>query len=417
MASKFTHFYSRYKTVISNISYLTLVQVINLLLPIFSYPYLLRVLGAENWGQIIFFQTVTYYISLIVNFGFNTSGSRAIAHARDDISLRNRAASTVFYIKLCLFVLSVSIVFLFAFYVFEWENITLLTFSLWNAIFELVFPIWFFQGINKLKYISLGNTFFKLLITCSYFILIRNEDDLLLYPFINLLGLIPLTLIVVKVLKKENFRFVQVSQKNIITTLKDSYILALSNFSNTFKFNFNVFIIKALLGYREIAIFDVASKVVNIINLIFEQISQGVFPILVRKFDLKFFNKLVKISLLLSIMCVIIIGIFSPYITNFLLDTNSEVESSILRILIISTPFYLISALYGRNCLIIFGKDKEVLLSTVGSSLTYAIIALLFSYFYRDSILTILAFSVVISFAFESIIRYYFSKKVLNQFK
>ena len=62
---------SRNKTVLANFSYLSLLQVFTILFPLLTYPYLLRVIGLELYGVIVFAQTIINYVSLVINFGFN----------------------------------------------------------------------------------------------------------------------------------------------------------------------------------------------------------------------------------------------------------------------------------------------------------------------------------------------------------
>lgn len=63
----------RNKTILANFSYLSLLQVFAILFPLLTYPYLLRVIGLELYGVIIFAQSIINYVSLVINFGFNMS--------------------------------------------------------------------------------------------------------------------------------------------------------------------------------------------------------------------------------------------------------------------------------------------------------------------------------------------------------
>ena len=67
---------SRNKTVLANFSYLSILQVFTILFPLLTYPYLLRVIGLELYGVIVFAQAIINYVSLVINFGFNMSGAR-----------------------------------------------------------------------------------------------------------------------------------------------------------------------------------------------------------------------------------------------------------------------------------------------------------------------------------------------------
>ena len=55
---------SRNKTVLANFSYLSILQVFTILFPLLTYPYLLRVIGLELYGVIVFAQAIINYVSL-----------------------------------------------------------------------------------------------------------------------------------------------------------------------------------------------------------------------------------------------------------------------------------------------------------------------------------------------------------------
>ena len=69
----------RNKTVLVNFSYLSILQIFTIVFPLLTYPYLLRVVGLELYGVLVFAQTIISYVSLVINFGFNMSGARNVA--------------------------------------------------------------------------------------------------------------------------------------------------------------------------------------------------------------------------------------------------------------------------------------------------------------------------------------------------
>ena len=62
---------AQYKILIENFSYMGLLQVFNILFPLLSYAFLIRILGAEMFGLIVFAQSLVAYLIIIIDFGFN----------------------------------------------------------------------------------------------------------------------------------------------------------------------------------------------------------------------------------------------------------------------------------------------------------------------------------------------------------
>ncbi len=69
---------------VENFSYLSALQIFNMLLPLVTYPYLIRVLGSELYGTVIFAQAIIAYFSVMINFGFNISATKEIALCKDN---------------------------------------------------------------------------------------------------------------------------------------------------------------------------------------------------------------------------------------------------------------------------------------------------------------------------------------------
>ena len=139
----------RNKTILANFSYLSLLQVFAILFPLLTYPYLLRVIGLELYGVIIFAQSIINYVSLVINFGFNMSGARNVAIYKQDRARLSRIVTSIYWCKFILWlvclVLYLSVISMVPFFEDHyWVYVLsfLLTFN------ELLLPIWFFQGLS-----------------------------------------------------------------------------------------------------------------------------------------------------------------------------------------------------------------------------------------------------------------------------
>ena len=142
----------------ANFSYLSILQVFTILFPLLTYPYLLRVIGLELYGVIVFAQSIIIYISLVINFGFNMSSAKDVAIHKEDKEKLSRIVSTTYISKFILWVICgvgyLVVIKTFDFfreYYWVYYLSYLLTFN------ELLLPTWFFQGIEKMKFITIVN--------------------------------------------------------------------------------------------------------------------------------------------------------------------------------------------------------------------------------------------------------------------
>ena len=94
------------KTILNNFFSLTLLKALTYLLPLITFPYLIRVLGVDKFGLIMFAQATMYYFEILVDFGFNLSATREVALNAKNKSKLNEIISSVFSIKLVLLIIS-----------------------------------------------------------------------------------------------------------------------------------------------------------------------------------------------------------------------------------------------------------------------------------------------------------------------
>ena len=299
---------SRNKTVLANFSYLSILQVFTILFPLLTYPYLLRVIGLELYGVIVFAQAIINYVSLVINFGFNMSGARKVAVYKEDKVLLSRIVSSTYLCKLILwliclvvYLLIISLVPFFKDYYWVYVLSFLLTFN------ELLLPIWFFQGIEKMKYITIVNLSARLLFVVAIFLFVREREDYLIVPLLNGFGAILagcLSLYIV--LGKERIKLSVIPMRELRSAYQESFPLFVSSLSTQIYVNVNKLVIGAFLGMSEVSIYDMADKVLHLMKLPISMMAQAVFPKISRERNIRFVNQvmfLVAKTVLLAYIC------------------------------------------------------------------------------------------------------------------
>lgn len=111
------------KMLLANFTYLSIIEIIGLLLPLITFPYLIRTIGAQKYGIIVFAQTIVAYLVMIVNFGFNVSATRRISENRHNINKINEIYSSVIFQKLLIFIIAL-VVTIIILYLFDYKVTT-----------------------------------------------------------------------------------------------------------------------------------------------------------------------------------------------------------------------------------------------------------------------------------------------------
>ena len=96
----------RNKKIIENYFFMTLLIFLNATFSLLLYPYLIRTLGASSYGIYIFITTVINYFIVFISFGFDLLGTRKIALHKDSIEQKSDIVSSIFSVKIALFLFS-----------------------------------------------------------------------------------------------------------------------------------------------------------------------------------------------------------------------------------------------------------------------------------------------------------------------
>ncbi|MBO9572993.1 MAG: flippase, partial [Chitinophagaceae bacterium] len=162
---------------------LGLVQVANYVFPFISVPIISRIIGPDKFGVINFAAAFMTYFTLLINFGFDLSATRAIAARRDDLEERNKIFNQVFLAKLLLVGVSV-ILFIGSLYVVPQlrEEKTVAIFSFLLCLSWVITPNWLYQGMQELSRIAIFNLATKIIFTIVILVVIREKADYIWQP-------------------------------------------------------------------------------------------------------------------------------------------------------------------------------------------------------------------------------------------
>jgi PST family polysaccharide transporter len=145
-----------------------------------------RTLGIANYGLLAFAQSLSQYFKLVIDYGFDLSATRSISLAQDDPDARSRVFSNVLWIRLALSLSCLAV--LFAALAgstklrVHWD-IHLLAFL--SVFASSLSTICFFQGIERMEYITYLFTASRLIITASVFLFVHEAGDFYKMPIIN----------------------------------------------------------------------------------------------------------------------------------------------------------------------------------------------------------------------------------------
>lgn len=324
-----------YKKLISNFFALSVLQGANFILPLISLPYLVRVLGTEAFGLVMFAQAFIMYFVILTDYGFNLSATREISlHRNNEVKVRE-IFSTVMFIKFILLLVSFMIlsVVVFGFEKFRTDwYIYYLTFGM--VIGQVLFPVWFFQGIEKMKYITILNIIAKLIFTVSIFIFIQKVEDYIYVPVLNSIGFIVAGLISLWVVFNDfKMQLVRPTLNNVKNMFFESSNLFVSNLSVTLYTASNIVILGFFANNNIVGIYASIEKLVLAIKNLYTPLYQALFPWLSKK-DKKDISEIVKKMIpyitLVGLLFTILLVAFARDILTILYNRAEILEYTII---------------------------------------------------------------------------------------
>ena len=398
--------------ILRNFSYLAVLNIFNLLIPFITYPYLIRVLGSETYGSIVFAQAIMVNFSALVNFGFNLSGTKNITDNLDDKAKINEVVSSIYTIKLILWLISLLVLSFIVFTIDLLRKDYLLYFITFTVTTnELLFPQWFFHGIQRMKLIAVVNITSRVFFISLVFILVRSSVDFLYVPLLYSLAAFSSGIISVFLLIR-NFGIQFKFQKRI--TLKkyllESFPLFASTVSVQLYNNSSKLVVGSVLTMGELAYYDLGLKVLRLLKIPLGIISQVIYPKICIDKNLHFLNKLFLYTLIAAIAVYAFIFFFTHKIVLFL--AGAEMYGSIQTVRILCISFILVGAnqYFGSMRLVPFGYSKLLTLVTFNALILYAILILFLSVFDFLNIYSISWVSVIVDF-FVLVVLVFFCKK------
>lgn len=359
--------HSNYRPLIESFISLYLLNALNLLLPLVTLPYLFRVVGASNYGIYAFVYVIIQYVLMVSNYGFDFSATKQIAQSKESPERISTIYHAVIASRLLLTVVSVAVLFVFALIFMNDVQHRLLLFGLGIVVGEIFIPVWLFQGLEKMRFITIVNVISKSIFTILIFVLIKSEGDfqyiILLNSFGSIVSGIVSTFIVYKYI---DIKLTKFGINDILFQLKDGMAVFGSTLGMNLYRNANIFILGIFVSDASVGVYAAAEKVIKAVQSVVSPIAQALFPHLSSRFKsgtikdnikilLNIVKKLAVILLTLSVLTLF----FASLIARFIGGKELIYATPLIRTMSLVIFFGGLNYLLGIVGLINFNRQKD----------------------------------------------------------
>ncbi|MBL7699179.1 MAG: flippase [Chitinophagaceae bacterium] len=375
------------KSLVKNVFSLGIVQVCNYVFPFITVPIVSRIIGPDKFGVLSFASSFVTYFTLLINFGFDLSATRAIAANRNNKEERNRIFNQVVLAKTLLFSISL-ILFLIALFTVpqlrDEKEVAIFSFLLCFA--WVITPNWLYQGMQELSRVAIFNLVTKVIFTVIILAIIRERNDYIWQPLaISIAQILVGVYSFVYAIRRYDIRLALSRLQPVLQLLWSERIIFFSMVVINLYTTTNVVLLGFLQSETQVGYYSAGYRLILIIqSLISIPLSQAMFPFIGSAFGqsrekgLDMVRQMFPVVTILTFSAALVLWIFSPLVILTIYGHKFEPSIMVFRILAFVPVVVGWSNLFGIQTMINLKMDKVFFRITAVGAVTSILLNFLF---------------------------------------
>jgi len=397
---------------IKNFFNLIINQCINIFIALLATRVLFSTLGEAQFGLVNLALSVVLLSSIAVSYGYHLNGPKRIALFRGESAKKQSLINEIILTRIIIATGMAIILFcLTYFFGFFKSYAALLYYSLILLFSQALFPMFYFQGNDKIAWASLVNAFAKGAYLLLIILFIKTPDDATYVNFLfGLSALVVYIVFWIIIYKKEKIKWVWVSIYNIKNRFIENFQFFISSIAGHVSIHGGLIILANFVNNTVLGEFALAQKIALLMRMVPIFFTQAILQkasILFKSDKIEFnsyVNRIFIIGLTITFAMGLIVIIFSKWIIFLLAGSHVIYSDTILKILAF-IPFF--SMLNFNNMIKILVDEKKHLLTkaTWITAIIMLILATTGSYYYGGYGLSIaLVLTEIVSFIVHSVL-------------
>jgi PST family polysaccharide transporter len=320
-------------------------QVAVMLVPLLTLPFLARVLGAAQLGVVVFVQSFSFLLTLLVDYGFAFSGSRDVARLRHDRAALRDTVAAVLGAKLLLTgVCAVAALVAWRAVPMFRTSPELVGMALLLALLQGLHPAWYLGGLERIRTLAGIDLATRLLGLAALLALVDGPEDVMLVLWIYVVT-VGVATVWLQALVYRHVPFRAPSWAGSRAALRASSALFVSNAAGTAYTSANVFLLGLLVPSSQVAFYAAAEKTVRAATRVLGSGAMAVNPrviFLLGSGRPERANRLAVLSLAcftgVAAVAGLVVEVIAPEIVQVLFGSGFGQAASLLRILAVCIP-------------------------------------------------------------------------------
>lgn len=342
------------------------VQACRKLFPLISIPYLARILQPVGWGRYALMGALGDVLVLVIEFGFNLSATREIARHRDSRETCGSIMSSVFGVQLGLSVIGVTGALAAAYMLPGFhDDRRMLAAALFYGVAQGLNPLWFFQGLERIRLASTLEITGKALSLLSIFVFVHYSSDGWKVLLIQAAAPV-LSTVAGLFLAWRSFPLRLPSRRRMVEAFRGGWNLFLFRSGESLYGAGNALILGLFAPASSVGYFAAAERLSRASFGLMNPIRDTLYPRLsnLAKHSADKAASLAKVGAYLMIgggvILAVLIWICAPLMVRLLMGPGFDQAIGTLRILALLPPLLSVTYSMGLQWLIPAGRDREV---------------------------------------------------------
>ncbi len=256
---------------------------------------------------------------------------------------------------------------------------------------QVLFPVWFFQGMERMKYITFLNITSKLISTVAIFVFIHKTSDYIYVPLINSLGYILSGVFALLIVFRDfEIKFIIPHFKSLKHQLKEGWYIFISTVAISLYTISNTFILGLLTNNTIVGYYAAAEKIIKAVQGLMGPVSQTIYPYISKlvieskENSVKFIRKMTFLIGYIGFMISCILFLLASFIVNILLGKEYMPSILVLRILAFLPFIIALSNIFGIQTMLNFNYKKAFSRILIGASIINIVLSFALIPFYKE---------------------------------
>ena len=358
------------KSIKKNLLYNLIYQILVIIMPLITTPYIARVIGPKGSGIYSYTYSIASYFVLFAMLGIGNYGNRLIAQNRDDKNELSKSFSSLFFLHII-----VTIIALIAYLVFtiflSADKYKLFMFLQGIYVLSALFDInWLFFGLEEFKTTISRNIVIKIISVIFIFLFVRKPSDLIIYTLILNIGSLVSQLVLFPFLKRNGIRIVKFSVRDVIKHIKPMLVLFIPVIAVSIYKLMDKIMIGSLINVNEVGLYEYGERIINLPLSLITALGTVMLPRMSNlaakgndKLMKEYIDKSMKFVLLLSIPLAVGLIMISKDFIPFFLGEKYNGTIILVQLLAITIPIISFANVIRTQYLIPKCMDREYIIS------------------------------------------------------